>query len=84
MLPAGFSSMSSVLHPEVLIGSQPGQPSLALAAAGAQRYVWQSAFGPMLIEVRDGAAFVNGHRVTPFKQTLNETLDDARSNAPSA
>ena len=25
--------------------------------------VWQSAFGPILIEVRDGAAYVNGKRV---------------------
>ena len=36
---------------------------LPLATEGVQRYVWQSAFGPMLIEVRDGAAFVNGQRV---------------------
>jgi hypothetical protein len=39
------------------------QPSLELATEGVQRYVWQSAFGPMLIEVRDDAAFVNGKRV---------------------
>mgnify|MGYP003392218206 CR=1 FL=1 len=25
--------------------------------------IWQSAFGPILIEVRDGAAYVNGKRV---------------------
>ncbi len=26
--------------------------------------MWESAFGPMLIEVGEGAAFVNGQRVT--------------------
>jgi hypothetical protein len=56
--------MNAPLLPEVLIGLQPAdQPALALASEGVQRYVWQSAFGPMLIEVRDGAAFVNGKRV---------------------
>jgi hypothetical protein len=50
---------------EVLLGPQPAdQPSLELASAGVQRYVWQSAFGAMLIEVRDGVAYVNGGRVT--------------------
>ena len=57
-------AMNSPLLPEVLTGPQPfDQPSLELATEGVQRYVWQSAFGPMLIEVRDDAAFVNGKRV---------------------
>lgn len=56
--------MNAPLLPEVLMGPQPAdQPSLPLVTEGVQRYVWQSAFGPMLIEVRDGAAFVNGQRV---------------------
>jgi hypothetical protein len=56
--------MNAPLLPEVLMGAQPpDQPALPLAAEGVQRYVWQSAFGPMLIEVRNGAAFVNGKRV---------------------
>jgi hypothetical protein len=56
--------MNTPLLPEVLMGSQPvDQPSLSLATEGVQRYVWQSAFGPMLIEVRDGTVFVNGKRV---------------------
>lgn len=38
---------------------------------GVQRYVWQSAFGPMLIEVRDGAAFVNGKRVLSMAELRN-------------
>jgi hypothetical protein len=56
--------MNAPLLPEVLMGAQPvDQPALPLAAEGVQRYVWQSAFGPILIEVRSGAAFVNGQRV---------------------
>ncbi|WP_158304602.1 hypothetical protein [Methylibium petroleiphilum] len=31
-----------------------GQQDVALASEGVQRYLWQSAFGVMLIEVRDG------------------------------
>ena len=56
--------MNAPLHPEVLLGSQPAdEPSLPLEREGVQSYVWQSAFGPMLIEVRDGATYVNGERV---------------------
>ena len=61
--------MNAPLLPEVLMGAQPaGQAALALASVGVQRFVWQSAFGPMLIEVRDGAAFVNGQRVLSLVQ----------------
>lgn len=57
------------LHSEVLLGSQPiDQPSLDLASEGVQRYVWQSAYGAMLIEVRDGIAFVNGARVASMAE----------------
>lgn len=56
--------MNAPLLPEILVGPQPAdQPALPLASEGVQRYVWESAFGPMLIEVRDGVAFVNGQRV---------------------
>jgi hypothetical protein len=52
------------LLPEVLLGPRcSDQPNLDLASEGVQRYLWQSAYGPMLIEVRDGEAFVNGKRV---------------------
>jgi hypothetical protein len=55
--------------PEVQRGPQPaGQPNLELATEGVQRYVWHSAFGAMLIEVRDGVAFVNGARVTSMAE----------------
>lgn len=57
------------LLPEVLLGSQPAdQPNLPLARDGVQGYVWNSAWGPMLIEVRDGVAYVNGQRVTSIQE----------------
>ncbi|HEY2559629.1 MAG TPA: hypothetical protein VGI48_07985 [Caldimonas sp.] len=56
--------------PEILLGDHDReQMPLSLAAEGVLRYVWQSAFGPMLIEVRDGIAFVNGEPVTPIADT---------------
>lgn len=56
--------MDSILLPEIHMGAQPDdQAALELASEGVRRYVWQSAFGPVLIEVRDGTAFVNGKRV---------------------
>lgn len=69
--------MNAPLLPEVLIGAQPAdQPALPLVAEGVQRYVWQSAYGPMLIEVHDGSAFVNGKRVLSMAE-----LRDASSMA---
>lgn len=56
--------MNAPLHPEVLVGPQrDDEPALPLASEGIQRYVWNGTFGPILIEVHDGAAFVNGERV---------------------
>lgn len=60
--------MNAPLLPEILLGQPDGQPSLNLATQGVLRYVWESAFGPMLIEVRGGAAFVNGQRVVPITE----------------
>ncbi len=63
-----------LLLPEVLLGPRPSdQPSLELAREGVQRYVWQSAFGAMLIEVKGGVAYVNGQRVT--------SIEDLRAQA---
>lgn len=57
------------LLPEVMLGLQPAdQPNLELASDGVQRYVWHGAYGAMLIEVRDGAAYVNGKRVTSIHE----------------
>jgi hypothetical protein len=70
---ASLPPMNAALSPEVLLGAQPtDQPALPMTADGVQRYVWQSAFGPMLIEVREGAAFVNGSRVTPIHELRAE------------
>ena len=57
------------LRPQVLLRAKPAaQPNPALASEGVRRYVWQSAYGAMLIEVRDGIAFVNGARVAPMAE----------------
>jgi hypothetical protein len=39
------------------------QVELPLAAESVVRYVWESRFGPMLIEVKEGRAYVNGQAV---------------------
>lgn len=62
-------AMNAPLLPEVLLGPRrDDEPALPLETEGVQRYVWEGAFGPMLIEVRDGAAFVNGQRVTLIRE----------------
>jgi hypothetical protein len=57
-------AMNAPLLPEVLVRrSASSQADLPLAAEGVLRYLWEGRFGPMLIEVRDGQAFVNGQAV---------------------
>jgi hypothetical protein len=59
--------MNAPLLPEILRPRQDSpQEALPLATEGVQRYVWESRFGPMLIEVVEGVAYVNGHRVESF------------------
>ncbi len=41
------------------------QSLLPLATEGALHYLWDSKFGPMLIEVVGGAIIVNGMAVEP-------------------
>jgi hypothetical protein len=56
--------MNAPLLPEVLRLREPSpQEPLPLATEGVLRYVWESRFGSMLIEVVDGVAYVNGSRV---------------------
>ena len=54
--------MNAPLLPKVLMPSSAVDPR-ASAAESLPPTVWQSAFGPILIEVRGGAAYVNGKRV---------------------
>jgi len=58
--------MNAPILPEVLVqrGERP-QGELPLAAEGVLRYVWESRFGPMLIEVKEGRAYVNEEVVEP-------------------
>ena len=67
--PTAMNAPNLPLLPEVQLGPQPAdQPSLDLASEGVQRYIWHSAYGAMLIEVRDGVAFVNGARVASLAE----------------
>lgn len=55
-----------LLAPEVVVGElTDDQRPLPLATEGIRRWVWQSRFGPILIEVIDDAPYVNGQRVEP-------------------
>jgi len=50
--------------PQVLLrDEQTPQAELDLATEGVLRYVWNSRWGDMLIEVKGGQAYVNGRRV---------------------
>ena len=54
--------MNAPLLPKVLMPPPAADPR-ASTAANVPPTLWQRAFGPILIEVRDGAAYVNGKRV---------------------
>ena len=58
--------MSAPAQPEVLLRDPTPQGALPLVTEGVMRYVWNGRFSAMLIEVRDGVAYVNGHRVEPI------------------
>lgn len=49
----------------MLAPSERIEPSLPLGSDGVQRWVWQSRYGAMLIEVIGDEIFVNGQRVEP-------------------
>ena len=54
----------NALFSEVHVGQTlSDQVELPLAAEGGLRYVWDSRFGTMLIEVKEGRAYVNGQAV---------------------
>jgi hypothetical protein len=56
--------MNAPLLPKLLLEPNSADPRMP-SADSLPPMLWQSAFGPILIEVRDGAAYVNGERVTP-------------------
>lgn len=59
--------MNAPLYPERLLRREAAeQVSLPLATPGVQRYVWESRFGNILIEVVGEQSFVNGERVEPM------------------
>jgi hypothetical protein len=62
--PSGARPACAALLPEVLLRSEPGaQAALALASEDVLRYVWDSRYGSMLIEVSGDEVLVNGQRV---------------------
>lgn len=68
--------MNAPLLPEVLTRLAPSpQADLPLASDGVLRYVWESRFGSMLIEVREGRAYVNGNVVVPVEPGPPSPLD---------
>ena len=56
--------MNAPVYPEVLARREglPQMP-LPLATEGVLRYVWESRYGAILVEVVEGQVFVNGDRV---------------------
>jgi hypothetical protein len=61
--------------PEVLARQESSaQADLPLSTEGVLRYVWESRFGPMLIEVRQGRAYVNGQAVEPQEPVAKDHL----------
>jgi len=56
--------VNASLHPEVLHRRESSpQADLPLCADGVLRHLWESRFGPILIEVRDDQIYVNGQLV---------------------
>ncbi len=56
--------MNAAVLPEVLLRhSDEAQAALPLASVGVRRWVWESRYGAMLIEVIGDEVFVNGQRV---------------------
>ena len=65
--PADQIAVNAPLLPEILARQEARpQADLAPTAEGVLRYVWESKFGDMLIEVKDGRSLVNGQAVEPL------------------
>lgn len=80
--PTAMNAPNLPLLPEVQLGPQPAdQPNLGLATEGVQRYFWHSAYGAMLIEVREGSAYVNGLRVMSIQELRATPKDETAIEA---
>lgn len=60
-----WSAVNLALAPEVLLRADDTQAALPLATEGVLRWVWESKYGAILIEVIEGRVFVNGELVEP-------------------
>ncbi|MBX9612927.1 MAG: hypothetical protein K2X51_15005 [Burkholderiales bacterium] len=61
--------MNAPVFPEVLLRVNEHGSNLPLATAGVLRYVWESRYGEILIEVVCDDIFVNGSRVDRTRST---------------
>lgn len=61
--------MNAPVFPEVLLRINEHGDDLPLATAGVLRYVWESRYGEILIEVVCDEIFVNGSRVERTRST---------------
>ena len=52
--------MNAPLYREVLLPASSHDPQLPLATEGVLRYVWESRYGTMLIEVAGDQVYVSG------------------------
>ena len=63
--------MNAPILPEVLARRDASpQADLPLASEGVLRYVWESRFGSILIEVKGNRAYVNGQPVEPAEAEI--------------
>jgi len=73
------------LLPEVLARRGPSpQADLPLCVGGVLRYVWESRFGPGLIEVEGDRVFVNGALVEAVARETGHTARDTSNASPGA
>lgn len=61
--------MNAPMFPDVLLRINEHGDDLCLAAAGVLRYVWESRYGEILIEVVGDETVVNGRRVERTRST---------------
>lgn len=67
--------MNTPVLKEVLLRIDDSGDELPLATAGVLRYVWESRYGEILIEVVGDEVFVNGSRVERTRSASAEFSD---------